>query len=50
MNLRVDDLTGPEIQRLLHEHLTSMYELSPPDSVHALDVVALRRPDMSKDI
>jgi len=44
MDIRVDDMTGPEIQRLLNEHLASMHELSPPESVHALDLEALRGP------
>jgi len=32
---------------LLEEHLRSMHELSPPESVHALDVRSLKRPDIS---
>jgi putative acetyltransferase len=42
MLIRVDDLTGPEIRALLEEHLHNMYELSPPESVHALDLAGLR--------
>jgi len=45
--IRVDDLTGPEIRALLEEHLRNMYELSPPESVHALDLAALRRPEIT---
>ena len=44
MLIRLDDLAGPEIQALLEEHLRSMHELSPPESVHALDLSALRQP------
>lgn len=47
MLIRVDDLTGPEIRALLEEHLRNMYELSPPESVHALDLDALRRPEIT---
>jgi putative acetyltransferase len=47
MHIRLDDLTGPEIRRLLEEHLHSMRSLSPPESVHALDLAALRRPEIS---
>ena len=47
MLIRVDDLTGPEIRELLEEHLRNMYELSPPESVHALDLAALRRPEIT---
>lgn len=39
-----DDLRGPEITRLLREHLDHMYAISPPGSVHALDIDALRAP------
>ena len=42
MLIRVDDLAGPEIRALLDEHLRNMHALSPPESVHALDLTALR--------
>ena len=42
-----DDLRGPEIRALLEEHLRHMHTLSPPESVHALDLEALRRPEIS---
>jgi len=42
-----DDLTGPEIAALLDEHLTEMRAVSPPESVHALDLDGLRRPDIT---
>jgi putative acetyltransferase len=32
---------------LLNEHLQSTYALSPPESVHALDVAKLRKPDIT---
>lgn len=44
MKIRLDDLSGIEIRSLLEEHLRSMYELSPPKSVHALDIDKLRQP------
>jgi len=47
MDIRVDDLTGPEIATLLSEHLRSMYLQSPPESVHALDIGRLRQPDIT---
>jgi putative acetyltransferase len=47
MDIRVDDLSGPEIIRLLREHLQSVALLSPPESVHALDLEGLRRPDVT---
>ncbi len=47
MHIRTDDLTGPEIHKLLQEHLDHMHSLSPPESVHALDLDALRQPDIT---
>lgn len=42
--LRVDDLSGQAIRGLIARHLSGMHESSPPESVHALDVGALRDP------
>lgn len=47
MELRLDDLRGPEIAQLLQEHLHDMAQHSPPESVHALDLEALRQPQIS---
>lgn len=47
MQIETDDLTRPEVHALLEEHLRSMHALSPPESVHALDLEALRRPDIT---
>ncbi len=47
MEIRVDDLRGSAIAALLQEHLDSMHALSPPESVHALDLAALRHPDIT---
>jgi putative acetyltransferase len=47
MEIKLDDLSGPKIRALLEEHLRNMYSLSPPESVHALDLDALRRPEIS---
>jgi putative acetyltransferase len=47
MLVRIDDLKGPEIARLLEEHLQDMRAISPPCSVHALDIEALRRPEIT---
>jgi putative acetyltransferase len=41
MNIRIDDLRGPEIAALLQEHLTQMHAISPRESVHALDLDGL---------
>ncbi len=44
MHIRQDDLTGPEIHALLEEHMQHMRAVSPPESVHALDLAKLRQP------
>lgn len=44
LEIRIDDLNGPEIQALLAEHLRGMHAISPPESVHALDLDGLRDP------
>lgn len=47
MEIMLDDLRGPEIAALIREHLQNMAKESPPESVHALDLVGLRRPDVT---
>jgi putative acetyltransferase len=47
MRIVLDDLTGPEIVNLIGEHLRNMHQLSPPESIHALGLEKLRRPDIT---
>ncbi len=47
MTIREDDLLGEEIAALVREHLRNMYEVSPPESVHALGLEALRAPGVT---
>ncbi|MFC3550510.1 GNAT family N-acetyltransferase [Lysobacter cavernae] len=47
MQIVVDPLTGPEIAALLRAHLDEMHRISPPESVHALDLDALRAPEVT---
>lgn len=47
MHIEVDDLTRPQIHALLGEHLSHMYELSPPENVFALDLSKLRQPGIT---
>lgn len=42
MEIKVDDLSNGEVIKLLQEHLADMYATSPAESVHALDVNALK--------
>ena len=45
--IKLDDLSSPEIAELLAEHLHDMYEQSPPGSVHALDLDDLKKQDIT---
>lgn len=47
VKIAVDDLSDPEIARFLEEHLRQMYAVSPAESVHALDLESLRRPEIT---
>ncbi|MEP6818296.1 MAG: GNAT family N-acetyltransferase [bacterium] len=47
MNIKVDDPSGSEIRELLQEHIQSALQHSPPESVHALDVEGLRKPEIT---
>ena len=47
MDIKVDDLTGSEVAALLREHLESMAQHSPTESIHALDIDELRKPDIT---
>lgn len=46
MRIQLDDLQGPEIHALLEAHMRGMHALSPPESVHALDLDGLRQPNV----
>lgn len=47
MEIRADDLRRPEVLQLLQQHLHAVAQLSPPESVHALGLDGLRRPEVS---
>lgn len=47
MKIRADDLSGAEVRELLREHLRDAARHSPPESVHALDVEGLSRPEVT---
>ncbi|MFC9441066.1 GNAT family N-acetyltransferase [Nocardia sp. NPDC057030] len=47
LRIVVDDLSGPEIAALLAEHVAELATHSPADSMHALDLDALRRPEIT---
>jgi putative acetyltransferase len=47
MRIERDDLSRPAIHALLAEHLQNMRAISPPGSVHALDLDKLRDPSIT---
>lgn len=47
MDTRVDDLSSPEVQALVAEHLAGMHGNSPPGHVKALAIEALRVPEVT---
>lgn len=47
MEIRLDDLTSPQVHALLQAHLQSMHLHSPPESIHALDLAGLRKPEIT---
>lgn len=47
LQIREDDLTGKKIAEFLREHLENMNKITPPESVHALDLEALRSPNIT---
>ncbi len=47
LSIRVDDLSGAAIRRLVGIHLAGMFDTSPAESVHALGLDALRSPEIT---
>jgi putative acetyltransferase len=47
LEIRLDDVTGPETIRFLEQHLEDMHRITPPGSVHALGAPALRAADIT---
>ncbi len=47
VEIRIDPLLDPRVAALLQAHLDDMHRLSPAESVHALDLVALRAPEIT---
>ena len=45
--IKQDDLTSPAVVDLLRQHLALMISVTPPGSVHALDLEGLKRTDIT---
>ena len=47
MVVRVDDLTNPRVQQFLRDHLEDRARHSPPESIHALNLDGLLKPEIT---
>ncbi|WP_261134317.1 GNAT family N-acetyltransferase [Bacillus sp. Marseille-Q3570] len=47
MKIKLDDLTGTEVSKLVNGHLQGMTLHSPPESIHALNLEALQQPEIT---
>jgi putative acetyltransferase len=47
LEIRQDDLQGASILSFLAQHLEEMHRITPPGSVHALDIEGLRSPEVT---
>ena len=47
LDIRLDDLRGPQIAALLKRHLDHLYSVTPAGSVYALDLDRLRLPEVT---
>lgn len=47
MHIAIEDPALPDVRTLLKEHLMDMFALSPPESVHALDIDSLKGGDIT---
>jgi putative acetyltransferase len=47
IRIELDDLSGPQIANLLQDHLNHLAAISPPESMHALNLDELRQPNIT---
>ena len=47
MDIKIDDLNSPEVIAFLEAHLQHMKHITPPESVHALDIESLKKPEIT---
>lgn len=47
MEIKIDDLSSPEIAEFLKEHIREMKSVSPPESKHALDLEGLKKSEIT---
>ncbi|MFJ8263565.1 GNAT family N-acetyltransferase [Rummeliibacillus sp. NPDC094406] len=47
MKIKVDDLSGMEVAKLIGGHIQNMTLHSPPESIHALSLEELKKPEIT---
>ena len=47
MRIELDHVSRPQVVALIEHHLRSMHEISPPESVFALDLSGLKHPSVT---
>ncbi|MBT2283310.1 GNAT family N-acetyltransferase [Paenibacillus polymyxa] len=47
MEIKVDNLSGVQVKALIAEHLQGMAADSPPESIHALNLDGLKKPEIT---
>jgi len=47
LEIKVDDLSGVQVKALIAEHLQGMAADSPPESIHALNLDGLKKPEIT---
>lgn len=47
VEVKIDDLSSPQVQELIAQHLAGMHSNSPAEHVHALAIDGLKAPDMT---
>ena len=47
VDIIIDDLSNPEVIKFLHDHLEHMIAVTPSGCVHALDLEALKKPEIT---
>lgn len=47
MEIKVDNLTNPKVQKLLYDHHNDMTSISPPESTHTLGISELKKTDVT---
>ena len=47
ISIVIDDITSPGVIAFLNDHLQHMIKVTPPGCVHALDIEALKKPEIT---